>query len=106
MIWTPSNSFKDAKVEQKTVENVWVKSSKMPKKKFDDIKKLPEIVDLAELLQIDYDENCTIQEIKSKLKQKVEDQSKYLKRTTVCCSDWIVRYLILAKSCEFDAEKH
>ena len=62
-------------------------SSKMPKRKFDDIKKLPEVGELAELLQIDYDENCTIQEIKIKLKQKVEEQSKYLKTTTVCRCD-------------------
>lgn len=59
----------------------------MPKKKLEDVTKLTELGELAELLQIDWDDTLRIQEIRSKLKQTIKEQNKYLKTTTVCYRD-------------------
>lgn len=59
----------------------------MPKKKLEDVIKLTELGELAELLQIDWDDTLRIQEIRSKLKQTIKEQNKYLKTTTVCYRD-------------------
>ena len=72
---------------QQTSENACMKSAKMPKKKLENVTRLAELGELAELLQIDCDDNLTVQEIRNKLQQTIKEQNKYLKTTTVCYRD-------------------
>ena len=72
-------------MSQQTSHNVCKKPSKIPKKKIDDIKKHAEILELAELLQIDCDK-FTIAELRSEVKQKIEEERKYSKPKTVYLS--------------------
>ena len=67
---------------QKTSHNVCTKPLQIPKKNIDDITKRKEIVDLAELLQIDWDK-LNIEELKSEVRQKIEEERKYSKPKTV-----------------------
>ena len=71
---------------QQTSHNVCTKPLKIPKKNIDDITKRKEIVDLAELLHIDWDK-LNIEELKSEVRQKIEEERKYSKPKTVHLSD-------------------
>ena len=55
----------------------------MPRKNIDLINKNSKILRLAKLLEIDCEEN-PIEQIKIDVKQKINDQRKYLKTKTVC----------------------
>ena len=72
---------------KQTSQSVGKKLLKMPKKDIDDINKpRTEIVELAELLQIDCDK-FTIAQLRNEVKQKIKEERKYSKPKTVCLND-------------------